>query len=108
MKNEVEFEKKIDHIKEAILQYVPAKYIYLFGSYAYGEPTEDSDIDIFAVIPDDARDIFLHRNIILSLWNRDISSIDLHLFYEKDFLKKREGSLFVRTICNNGRLLYEI
>jgi uncharacterized protein len=26
--------------------------IILFGSYAWGEPTEDSDIDLFVIVPD--------------------------------------------------------
>ena len=46
------FVEKIDCIKESILKYVLAKYIYLFGSYAYGKPTEKSDIDIYIVIHD--------------------------------------------------------
>jgi predicted nucleotidyltransferase len=45
--------EKIDVIKESVLKYVSAKYIFLFGSYAYGKPTEKSDIDIYIVIPDD-------------------------------------------------------
>jgi predicted nucleotidyltransferase len=49
MKN---FSEKIDIIKESILKNVPAKYIYLFGSYAYGKPTDESDVDIYTVIPD--------------------------------------------------------
>jgi predicted nucleotidyltransferase len=43
---------KISNIKESILKFVPARYIYLFGSYAYGNPTEESDIDIYVVTPD--------------------------------------------------------
>jgi predicted nucleotidyltransferase len=39
-------------IKESVLKFVPAKYIYLFGSHAYGNPTEKSDVDIYIVIPD--------------------------------------------------------
>ena len=39
------FAERLNNIKESILKYVPAKYIYLFGSYAYGNPTEKSDID---------------------------------------------------------------
>ena len=46
------FTEKIQTIKESILKNVAAKYIYLFGSYAYGEPTEESDIDIYVVTPD--------------------------------------------------------
>jgi len=44
-----DFVEKIDSIKDSILKIVPAKYIYLFGSYAYGNPTEKSDIDIYLV-----------------------------------------------------------
>ncbi|MDR1098987.1 MAG: nucleotidyltransferase domain-containing protein [Treponema sp.] len=39
--------EKIDSIKESILKHVSTKYIFLFGSYAYGKPTEKSDIDIY-------------------------------------------------------------
>jgi len=57
---------KINTIKDAILKYVPAKCIYLFGSYAYGNPTEKSDIDIYIVTPDNVNKSFseLYANII--------------------------------------------
>ena len=41
------FGDRLNNIKESILKYVPAKCIYLFGSYAYGNPTDESDIDIY-------------------------------------------------------------
>ena len=43
--------EKIENIKTSILKYVPARYIYLFGSFAYGNPNYNSDIDIYTVIP---------------------------------------------------------
>jgi predicted nucleotidyltransferase len=46
-------DERITNIKESVLKFVPAKYIYLFGSYAYGNPTEESDIDVYIVTPDD-------------------------------------------------------
>ena len=49
---------KIENIRDAVLRYVPAKYIYLFGSYAYGTPTEKSDIDVYIVTPDDVDNFF--------------------------------------------------
>ena len=48
----VNFAEKMDNIKESILKYVLVRYIFLFGSHAYGEPTEESDIDIYVVTPD--------------------------------------------------------
>jgi hypothetical protein len=41
-------------IKNAILETIPVERIYLFGSYAYGVPTADSDLDIYVVMKDDA------------------------------------------------------
>ena len=64
MENNYTLEEKLAHIKEAVLKYVPAKCIYLFGSYAYGKPTERSDIDIYVVTPDDfVEGMFLHGDI---------------------------------------------
>jgi len=46
----------IEQIKEEIVQRLkplnPTKVI-LFGSYAYGTPTKDSDIDLYVVTNDD-------------------------------------------------------
>jgi len=37
--------------------------IYLFGSYAYGEPTEYSDIDMLVVVRDDINTLKTMQNI---------------------------------------------
>ena len=37
---------ELESLLKEINQVVRASSIYLFGSYAYGEPTEDSDLDI--------------------------------------------------------------
>jgi uncharacterized protein len=44
-------------IEEATARLVTAyqpEAIYLFGSYAWGEPNEDSDVDFFIILKDDA------------------------------------------------------
>lgn len=41
-------------LKDIILENVPTDQIWLFGSYAYGVPQEDSDIDVYIVMKDDA------------------------------------------------------
>jgi predicted nucleotidyltransferase len=38
----------LEIVEKIIKEYSPKKVI-LFGSYAYGEPTEDSDIDVLVV-----------------------------------------------------------
>jgi predicted nucleotidyltransferase len=51
------FAEKINIMRDTILKNVAARYIYLFGSYAYGEPTDKSDIDIYIVILDNVINI---------------------------------------------------
>ena len=40
---------ELEQIKEIIRNTVDPEGIYLFGSFAYGEPREDSDYDIYVV-----------------------------------------------------------
>ena len=46
--------KEIEAITKIITETVECEKIYLFGSYAYGEPNADSDLDFYVVISDDA------------------------------------------------------
>ncbi|MDR1129694.1 MAG: nucleotidyltransferase domain-containing protein [Prevotellaceae bacterium] len=102
------FVEQMDSIKESILKFVPAKCIYLFGSYAYGNPTEDSDIDIYVVTPDNISNFSeLYAKIIGDLGDKKIFFIDLLLGRESSFNTRRENNIFEKTISQKGKLLYE-
>jgi predicted nucleotidyltransferase len=45
--------QNLDEIAQIIAQTVPVESIYLFGSYAYGTPNKDSDLDIYVVFKDE-------------------------------------------------------
>jgi len=49
-----EIKEDLETLKEIILEKVPTDQIWLFGSYAYGTPHKNSDIDIYIVMKDDA------------------------------------------------------
>jgi len=49
-----EIRDDLETLKEIIIEKVPTDQIWLFGSYAYGTPHKDSDIDIYIVMKDDA------------------------------------------------------
>jgi predicted nucleotidyltransferase len=100
--------EKIGNIKESILKFVPARYIYLFGSYAYGNPTEESDIDIYVVTPDNINNFSeLYAKIIGDLGDKKIFFIDLLLGKETVFNSRKKDNIFEKTICQKGKLLYE-
>lgn len=42
-------------IVKSINEAMPVSAIYLFGSYAYGVPNENSDLDIYIVTPDKSK-----------------------------------------------------
>ena len=48
-----EMEKRLADVCRAIRETVDVEQIWLFGSYAYGTPNEDSDLDILVVLPDE-------------------------------------------------------
>ena len=105
MENLVE---KIDLIKDSILKNVPAKYIYLFGSYAYGNPTEESDIDIYLVTPDNVGSTLeIYSKIMVDLSLKKIFFVDLLLNRESIFNKRKTENILEETIFQKGKLIYE-
>ena len=104
MKNE----QDIENIRDSILKFIPAKCIYLFGSYAYGIPTEDSDVDIYVVTPDGTKDFsILYAKILGDLGRKDIFSIDLLLSTESGFNNRKEKFILEKIISQKGRMIYE-
>jgi predicted nucleotidyltransferase len=107
MENMEKIIDKIENIKESILKFAPAKYIYLFGSYAYGTPTDKSDIDIYTVLPDGINNLTeLYAKIVVDLSYKKIYFIDLFLNNESTFNKRKIENVFENTIYQKGTILY--
>ena len=85
-------------------QFHPEKII-LFGSYAYGKPHKDSDVDILVVMP--AADEINQAVRILEKTN---SSFPLDLIVRTPHnlrWRLEEGDWFLREIIGRGTVLYE-
>src|SRR5262249_25633744 len=82
----------------------PAKII-LFGSYAYGTPHEDSDVDLLVVMP--ARN--QHDQAVRILWRLAAPfPVDLIVRTPKQMAwRLEEGESFTTTIVSRGKVLYE-
>ena len=100
-------QKELDLIKECILQVVPAEMIYLFGSYADGTSCENSDIDIYVVVPDDTEDIRdLHGDIRCLLWNKKTMELDLLIGRSSVFNRRKSAPTMERVVARKGLVLY--
>lgn len=98
----------IQLITETIVKNIDAKFIYLFGSYAYGTPSEHSDIDIYAVLPDKYNNTTeIYAKIITELGDNNIFFIDLLLVPERIFESRKDKYLLESTIYRKGKIVYE-
>ncbi len=50
MNNLDSIRSELDTLTKIIVDTVPVEQIYLFGSYAYGTPHTDSDLDLYVVL----------------------------------------------------------
>ena len=89
--------------------------IVLFGSYANGNPNENSDIDIMVILDNNhisrtyeerLKKKILVRKLVLEI-NRKIP-LDI-LVYSKEELKKikEHGNYFIDEIEKTGKIIYE-
>ena len=92
----------VDKIKE---EYKPEK-IFIFGSYAHGKITPDSDVDFFIVKRTSEARRERNRKVSRILIDRQIP-VDI-LVYTPAEVKKREkmGDFFVSDILKTGKLVY--
>ncbi len=102
-------EKEILNIAEQIKKSVPVEKIYLFGSYARGTQSKDSDYDFFVVIPDDSiRPMEAMQTIYQELAKCKMQvPVDVLASTERKFNERKEQKTLEQTIEREGILLYE-
>lgn len=102
----------IAEIVEKLKNLQPYKVI-LFGSYAYGTPTRDSDIDLLVVTADDffpkSYDEKMKTHLKVSAVLREIMKqvpVDLIVYTKPMYQKFLEmGSMFSKEIRQKGKML---
>ena len=100
--------KSLKKITERIVEKYEPEKIILFGSYAWGKPTEDSDIDLFIVKNSRKKKIDRERELRTMLFGNNFPAMDL-LIYTPNEIKKRLfiEDFFVKQILSEGEILYE-
>jgi len=104
--NEEEIREKIAEITDKIVREYQPEKIILFGSYAWGTPNKDSDIDLFIVKEtDDTR--VAARKISGSIFPRYIA-MDFIVYTPNQLKKELEiEEPFITKIMKAGKVLYE-
>ncbi|MEW5717401.1 MAG: nucleotidyltransferase domain-containing protein [Chloroflexota bacterium] len=100
-------EEKIRQAAQKIVDAVHPEKIILFGSYAYGNPNDDSDVDLFVVMESDQR--IRERAMELSeiLYPRPFP-VDIITRTPAELKERLEsGDCFFKEIITEGKVLYE-
>ncbi len=99
-------DQTIQDLCNRIVQDFHPERIILFGSYAYGNPTPDSDVDILVVLPFEGKNLYKSLEI-LNRANPDFP-IDLLARRPDDTERRyREGDPLIREALDRGKVLYE-
>ncbi len=99
-------QSQIADLTDAIVRHFQPQKVILFGSYAYGQPTPDSDVDIMVVMPHEGHSIAkaaeirmtVHAGFPLDLLVRSQEELDRRVAL---------GDWFLREVTAKGKVLYE-
>ena len=98
-------QSQIQQVSDEIARRFQPERIILFGSYAYGTPTEDSDVDLLVVLPFEGRAAKKSTEIQIAVHIRfpvDLIAITPERLWDRIEM----GDFFLREITQKGHELY--
>lgn len=101
---DIKVQRNIDMAVAAIQDTIPNASIYLFGSFAYGTPTAESDLDLYIVTPDKSKSplewCFEAQMALPMEFNMPS---DVLVNYEDEFLTRAKSPVtFEHTVYTKG------
>lgn len=99
-------QEQIQDITARIADTCKPEKIILFGSYAYGTPREDSDLDLLVVLPFEGRPIYKSLEILEKV--HPTVPIDLIVRTPEQLATRLElHDFFLREVVRKGKVVYE-
>ncbi len=105
-------EPHVQQLVSRLVQHIVSGYrperIILFGSYAYGQPTEDSDIDLLIIKETTERPIDRRLTVRRMAYDpqRRIALSPLVLTPAELSRRLQAGDAFITEIVTRGRIVY--
>lgn len=97
----------LQEVVNRIVEALHPEKIVLFGSWAYGTPTPDSDVDLLIILETDAS--YVERYLAVSRLLRPRPfPVDIIVKTPDEIMMALEGGdFFLREILTKGKVLYE-
>jgi len=99
----------VQYIVDKIVREIQPEKIILFGSYARGDFSSDSDLDLFIVVEDGRESSrLIRRKIDTLLWGRRFA-VDLVVRKEKEIERnfRAKNPFYIHHIFKDGKVLYD-
>ncbi len=102
-------QEQIGEIVETIASNHNPEKIILFGSYAYGIPDEDSDLDLLVVVKNSKQPRYKRaREIRKHLWGIAEVPKDILVYTQEEIDEWKEvEEALITNIVKKGKILYE-
>ena len=96
-------EQEIKDIVKKIVDNLKVNKIILFGSYAYGTPNEDSDLDLCVITEENKRKMDLMREIRKFVYDVVKRPLDILVYKPNEFYDRAESLKSIeQEILNKG------
>jgi predicted nucleotidyltransferase len=99
---------ELDKLTELIIHAMPVEQIYLFGSYAYGKPHKDSDLDLYVVLKDGLpmRDLDAGLQIRFAIARKKSMPVDIIAKNKSEFESRLDDFTLERIVHRDGIRIY--
>ena len=99
---------EIEELKEQFISQLKPLKIYLFGSFADGTYTEESDFDFYIIVSDEVKEFKdLTTQAYRSIRKIKKRPVDIIIGTESTFENKKNSPSVENEVIKNGILLYE-
>ena len=100
---------EINALQDCFIRQLEPLKIYLFGSYANGTYTKDSDFDFYVVVDDSRTDLVsLMTQAYKSIRGVKQHPVDILVGTQSRFNEHKERATLEREVAQKGMLLYGI
>jgi len=104
---ESDLSRILSEVVERVRTALKPQAIYLYGSYAYGNPHPDSDLDLLVIVADSPLPFHERSGQAYRALRGIEMPIDIQVYTRAEFEARAQLPVsFERTVQHKGRLLY--
>ena len=98
--------QKLKEVINELKHKIPVDSVYLYGSYASGQPGPYSDVDVMVVSPAFGEDLIQETVFLMQLFEKTGLMVEPRAYSRDEFLQSQPGTFLYNEVIQKGyRLL---